>query len=462
MNDLTILIMAAGKGTRFKSSLPKVLHLLAGIPIVAYVIRVAQELSPTAIGVVVGHESQKVRAALAEYPVQFIDQSPQLGTGHAVQTAKTFWEPQEGALMILSGDVPLITCETLKKLADHHRSSQSSVTLLSTVLSDPSGYGRVVRNASGEVERIVEQKDATPFEKKIQEINTGIYCFQISELAGVVNQLSDGNAQKEYYLTDCVGLIRERDLKVSAVICDEPLEVSGVNSRVELAQLEKILRDRKNRQLMLDGVTLMDPATTHISLEARIGPDTIIHPNVCIEGRTSIGAGCEVFPHVRVSRSVLEDHVVILDSSVVVNSHIRSGSQIGPFAHLRTEVEIGKDVKIGNFVELKKTTVGDGSKASHLSYLGDAEIGKEVNVGAGTITCNFDGIKKHPTIIEDQVFIGSDSQLIAPVTIRRGAYIAAGSTITQEVPQDSLAISRSEQVVKQDWVKKRKEKRKEG
>jgi bifunctional UDP-N-acetylglucosamine pyrophosphorylase/glucosamine-1-phosphate N-acetyltransferase len=227
---------------------------------------------------------------------------------------------------------------------------------------------------------------------------------------------------------------------------------------VELAQLEKILQDRKNRQLMLEGVTLIDPATAHISQEACIGPDTTIHPNVCIEGRTTIGAGCEIFPHVRISQSVLEDHVVVLDSSVVVNSHICSGSQIGPFAHLRTEVEIGKDVKIGNFVELKKTTVGDGSKASHLSYLGDATIGKEVNVGAGTITCNYDGVKKQPTIIEDQVFVGSDSQLIAPVTIHRGAYVAAGSTITEEVPEDSLAIARSQQVIKRDWVRKRKEK----
>jgi bifunctional UDP-N-acetylglucosamine pyrophosphorylase/glucosamine-1-phosphate N-acetyltransferase len=462
MNDLTILVMAAGKGTRFKSSRPKVLHQLAGSPLVAHVIKVAQKLNPSNIGIVVGHEFEKVQAALAEYPVHFIVQIPQLGTGHAVQLAKAFWENRPGSLLVLSGDVPLITDGTLSKLADHHDKGQASVTLLSTVLNDPTGYGRIVRNPIGEVERIVEQKDASAEEGKIREINTGIYCFQIPDLATVVDQLSTINAQREYYLTDCVGLLRTKGRKIKAVICDNPAEVSGVNSRVELAQLERILHERKNRQLMLDGVTLIDPTTTYISPEASIGPDTTIHPNVYIEGRTFIGEGCEIFPHVRISRSVIEDHVVILDSSVVVNSHIHSGSQIGPFAHLRTEVEIGKDVKIGNFVELKKTTVGDGSRASHLSYLGDAQIGKEVNIGAGAITCNYDGVKKYPTVVEDNVFIGSDSQLVAPVIVRKGAFVAAGSTITQEVPENSLAIARSQQVIKPDWVKKRKERLEKG
>ncbi|HVN82454.1 MAG TPA: bifunctional UDP-N-acetylglucosamine diphosphorylase/glucosamine-1-phosphate N-acetyltransferase GlmU [Terriglobia bacterium] len=462
MSNLTLLIMAAGKGTRFKSSRPKVLHQLAGSPLVAHVLKVAQKLSPSSVGIVVGHEFEMVQAALADYPVHFIVQIPQLGTGHAVQLAKPFWESRPGSLMVLSGDVPLITAETLNKLVNHHDEGQASVTLLSTVLEDPTGYGRVVRNPIGEVERIVEQKDASPEEGKIREINTGIYCFQIPDLAVVVDRLSASNAQREYYLTDCVGLLRDQGRKVLAVICDNPTEVSGVNSRVELAQLERTLRERKNRQLMLDGVTLIDPTSTYISPEACVGPDTIIHPNVHIQGRTCIGKGCEIFPHARISQSVIEDDVVVLDSSVVANSHVHSGSQIGPFAHLRTEVEIGKDVKIGNFVELKKTSVGDGSRASHLSYLGDAQIGKDVNIGAGTITCNYDGVKKYPTIVEDRAFIGSDSQLVAPVIVHKGAYVAAGSTITQEVPEDSLAIARSQQVIKPEWVKKRKEQSEKG
>jgi bifunctional UDP-N-acetylglucosamine pyrophosphorylase/glucosamine-1-phosphate N-acetyltransferase len=320
----------------------------------------------------------------------------------------------------------------------------------------------VVRDASGEVVRIVEQKDATPEERIIQEVNTGIYCFKTPDLAGVIDLLSAANSQKEYYLPECVGLLKARNQPVSAVLCGNPVEVAGVNSRVELAQLEQILRERKTRELMREGVTLIDPSSTYISPNVTIGPDTVIYPNVYIEGNSRIGRACQIYPNVRITQSVLEDRVLVLDSSVIVNSHIESESQIGPFAHLRTDVEIGKKVRIGNFVELKKTSVGDGSTAAHLSYLGDTQIGRKVNVGAGTITCNYDGVQKHRTVIEDHVFIGSDSQLVAPVTVKEGAYVAAGSTITEEVPKDALAIARSPQVIKPDWARKRRESLKKG
>jgi bifunctional UDP-N-acetylglucosamine pyrophosphorylase/glucosamine-1-phosphate N-acetyltransferase len=459
MKNLVLVILAAGKGTRLKSSLPKVLHRLAGKPLIEYVVEAALPLKPLDTCVVVGHQAGQVQKTLGHLSAKFIVQEPQLGTGHALQVARPFWESHHGSLLVLSGDVPLISTETLRELAETHAQTGASATILSTMLENAAGYGRIIRGPGGEVARIVEEKDATPVEREIREINTGIYCFEASALAKVISQLTAANNQKEYYLTDCVGLLRSKGKRVGAVICADPVEVNGVNSRLELSQLERIVRDRKIQQLMLDGVTVIDPASTYIEAGVQVGADTTLYPNVVLEKGSVIGSGCQICPNVRISGSVLEDGVVVLDSCLIADSHIQAGSQVGPFSHLKNHTVIGKSCRIGNFVEIKNSKLGDHTKAAHLSYLGDAEIGEDVNIGAGTITCNYDGVSKSKTIIEDNVFVGSDSQLIAPVTIHRGAYIAAGSTIQQDVPPDALAIARSLQVNKSNWAKKKRESR---
>lgn len=457
MNSLNVLILAAGKGTRLKSRLPKVLHTLSGKLLIEYVLAAAQSLAPRKIGVVVGYEADRVKAHLAEHALEFVIQDPQLGTGHAVQMARSFWANETGALMLLSGDVPLITASTLSALAEHHARTGCSCTMLSTVLPNPTGYGRVLRNAAGEVERIVEQRDASPQALEIQEVNTGIYCFEVTALVQIIDELTCKNSQAEYYLTDCIELLKKKGLRVGVVICEDPREVSGINSRAELAQLEGLLRERKLHQLMANGVTILDPQSTYVEQDVVVQEDTILYPNVFLEGKTVIGSGCVLYPNVRISASTLEDNVTVLDSCLISESRVGSGSQVGPFAHLKNHTDIGRKVRIGNFVEIKKSVVRDRSKAAHLSYLGDAEIGRDVNIGAGTITCNYDGISKHKTTIEDEVFIGSDTQLIAPVTVKKGAYVAAGSTITRDVPEDALGIARSHQENKEGWAKKKRQ-----
>ena len=459
MRNLTLLILAAGKGTRLKSTLPKVLHQLAGKPLIEHVVEASRPLNPSATCVVVGYEAGRVQNALSHLSLQFAIQEPQLGTGHAVQVAGTFWKPNEGDLLVLSGDVPCISSQTLRRLLDQHTQSGASATLLSTKLEDGAEYGRVVRSTTGDVERIVEHKDATDEERRIPEINTGIYCFAIADLAQIIDELSAKNSQKEYYLTDCIALLRKQNKRVGAVICEDRSEVSGVNSRVELAELERVVRQKKLKELMQDGVTIIDPASTYVEPNVQIGADSVLYPNVFLEKGTVIGAGCQIHPNVRISASTIENGVVVLDSCLISESHVRARSQVGPFAHLKNHTVIGSEARIGNFVEIKNSRLGDKTKAAHLSYLGDAEIGQDVNVGAGTITCNYDGVSKSKTIIEDGVFVGSDSQLIAPVTIHRGAYIAAGSTIQQDVPEDALAIARSQQVNKEHWARKRRESR---
>jgi bifunctional UDP-N-acetylglucosamine pyrophosphorylase / glucosamine-1-phosphate N-acetyltransferase len=459
MRNLTLLILAAGKGTRLKSTLPKVLHQLAGKRLIEHVVEAARPLNPLATCVVVGYEAGQVQSALSHLSLQFVVQEPQLGTGHAVQVAGTFWKPNQGDLLVLSGDVPLITNQTLRRLLDQHTQSGASATLLSTQLEGGAGYGRVVRSAGGDVECIVEDKDATDEQRRIGEINTGIYCFAIADLAQIIDELSAENWQKEYYLTDCIGLLRKRNKRVAAVVCADPSEVSGINSRSELAELECIVRQKKLKQLMHDGVTIIDPASTYVEPSVQIGADSVLYPNVFLEKGSVIGAGCQIYPNVRISASTIEDDVVVLDSCLITESHVRTKSQVGPFAHLKNHTVIGSQARIGNFVEIKNSQLGNRTKAAHLSYLGDAEIGQDVNVGAGTITCNYDGVSKNKTIIEDGVFVGSDSQLIAPVTVHRGAYIAAGSTIQQDVPEDALAIARSQQVNKEHWARKKRESR---
>jgi bifunctional UDP-N-acetylglucosamine pyrophosphorylase / glucosamine-1-phosphate N-acetyltransferase len=459
MRNLTLLILAAGKGTRLKSALPKVLHQLAGKPLIEHVVEAARPLDASATCVVVGHEAGRVQSALAHLSLQFAIQEPQLGTGHAVQVAGALWKQNRGDLLVLSGDVPLISTQTLQQLVEQHARSGASATLLSTTLADPTGYGRVVRGPGGDVERIVEHRDATDELRRIPEINTGIYCFAIADLAQVIEELSAENSQKEYYLTDCIGLLRKRSKRVEAVVCADPAEVSGINSRSELAELERIVRLKTLGQLMQDGVTIIDPDSTYVEPGVHVGADSVLYPNVFLEKGAVIGARCQIYPNVRISASTIEDEVVVLDSCLISESRVKAKSQIGPFAHLKGHTVIGSQARVGNFVEIKNSQLGDRTKAAHLSYLGDAEIGQDVNVGAGTITCNYDGLSKHKTVIEDGVFVGSDSQLIAPVTIHRGAYIAAGSTIQQDVPEDALAIARSQQVNKDHWARKKRESR---
>jgi bifunctional UDP-N-acetylglucosamine pyrophosphorylase / glucosamine-1-phosphate N-acetyltransferase len=460
MNSLNILILAADKGTRLKSSHPKVLHSLAGQSLLQYVLDIALALEPVRVIIVAGHEAERVKESLTGQPFEIVLQDPLLGTGHAVQVARSCWGTAAGSLLILSGDVPLIREETLRLMAAAHRQSQASATLLSTRVENPAGYRRVVRDKEGGVKVIVEHKDATYAERRIDEINAGIYLFEIPALGEVISQLSAVNAQKEYDLSDCIALLKARGKKVSAVVCEDSREVSAVNSRVELAQLEKMMRERTLEELMLAGVTIMDPGSTYISRQARIGPDTIIYPNVFIEGSTSIGSDCCIYPNTRISHSVLEDRVIVYDSCVIEDSTVHRDARVGPFSRLRPQAEIGNNAHIGNFVEVKKSKIGPHTKAMHHSYLGDATIGEKVNIGAGTIICNYDGVNKNPTIIGDGAFIGSDSQLIAPVRVGKGAYVAAGSSISEDVPDESLAIARSRQVNKEGWARQRREKSK--
>jgi bifunctional UDP-N-acetylglucosamine pyrophosphorylase/glucosamine-1-phosphate N-acetyltransferase len=458
MSDIHVVILAAGKGTRMKSALPKVLHRAAGLPLIDHVLRAAAALSPSSVVVIVGHEAQQLKDALSIRPgLGFALQEPQLGTGHALLQAEPLLKGASGTVVLLSGDVPLLRADSLAALVRTHEARGAAATVLTAVVPSPAGYGRIVRDA-GQITRIVEHKDASPAERAIGEINSGVYAFDMAPLFSALREIGSGNAQGEYYLPDLVRIYRDRGLVVETVAVEDPREILGVNSRKELAEVAAILRATKNEALMASGVTLVDPAATYIAPDVTVGADSIIHAGVHLEGRTQIGSRCEIHSGVRILDSAVDDGVVINNFCVIVESHVSSGARIGPFAHIRPHSDVGEDAHVGNFVELKKTSLGKGAKANHLSYLGDATIGRKVNVGAGTITCNYDGTAKHPTVIEDGAFIGSDSQLVAPVRVGAGAYVAAGSTITEDVPADALAIGRGKQVNKDGWVSKHRKK----
>lgn len=460
---LHVVILAAGKGTRMKSSLPKVLHALAGRSLIEHVLRTVDGLRADSVTVVVGHGGDEVRDSLASRPsVQFALQSPQLGTGHALLQAESVLAGKSGTVLLLYADVPLLQTTTLARLIEHHRSSKSAATVLTMDLAEPYGYGRIVRDPAGRVQRIVEERDASGPERAITEVNSGLYCFELAPLFESLHQLAADNAQGEYYLTDLIAQYRQRKLKVETMTVESATELRGVNSRVDLAELSRVLRDRKNNALLLGGVTLEDPASTFVDADVTVGADTVIGPGVLLEGSTSIGERCRIHAGCRLTDTHVGDGVTILDHCVLTDARVDGGARIGPFAHLRPASEVGQGAHVGNFVELKKTSLGRGSKANHLAYLGDATIGAGVNVGAGTITCNYDGVKKHPTIIEDGAFIGSDSQLIAPVRIGAGAYVAAGSSITKDVPADSLAVSRVRQENKIGWAATRRSRTSKG
>ena len=459
-----VVILAAGKGTRMKSARSKVLHRVAGQPMIEQVLAAANALSPRTTTVVVGHQAESLKSALAgQDGLTFVVQEPQLGTAHALLTTEPALRGQTGTLVLLSGDVPLLSPNTLKTLLDRHTATQAAATVITAVVDSPHGYGRIVRGSaeSGQqIARIVEEKDASPDERQIREINSGIYAFALEGLYDAVRSIAAENAQNEYYLPDLVEIFRRQGLGVETVTVPNANEIRGINSRIELAAVSRIVRDQKNAELMAAGVTIEDPATAYIDRDVTIGPDTIVHPGVSLEGQTSIGAGCEIHSGVRIVNSQVGDRVQVFNHCVITDSVVANDVNIGPFAHLRNHADVRAQARVGNFVELKKTVLGTGSKSMHLAYLGDALIGERVNIGAGTITCNYDGVNKNTTTIEDGAFVGSDSQLIAPVTIGKGAYVGSGTTIRENVPEGALAVSAGKQRNIEGWVDEKGKSRK--
>ncbi len=439
-----------------KSARPKVLHHVAGAPMIDYVLGTAAALGAVTRTVVVGHEADQLRTALAPHAdLRFVVQEPQLGTAHAVRQAEPLFAGVRGTLVLLSGDVPLLSVETLRALLARHEESGAAATVLTAVVDDPFGYGRIVRERH-QVSRIVEHRDASPAEREIREINSGVYAFDLEPLFPALGQVASNNSQQEYYLPDLIAVYRRAGRQVAALAIDRPEELLGINTREELAAMSERVWQARRAALMASGVTLEDPATTYLDRDVTVGPDTVIHPGVSLQGRTTIGARAVIHAGVRIVDSELADGVTVLDHCLVMGARIAEGVSVGPFAHIRPGSEICAGARVGNFVELKKTRLGAGSKANHLAYLGDAAIGEHVNIGAGTITCNYDGVNKNRTVIEDDVFIGSDTQLIAPVTIGRGAYVAAGSSITSDVPAGALGIARGRQENKEGWARLKK------
>jgi len=458
MSPLAAVVLAAGKGTRMRCKTPKVIQPVAGRPMILYALELAATLQASPAVVVVGPQAEPIMRVLPADGWRAAEQTEQLGTGHAMRQTEEILKDFSGDVLVLHADVPLLRPETLQRLVATHRRTGAVATLLTAVMEEPGRLGRVVREHSGQVARIVEALDASEAERAIREINTGIYCFQASFIYPALHDLTADNVKGEYYLTDVIGAACRSGLLVQAVPCDDWREAVGVDSKADLARAEALLRQQVLERLMASGVTIIDPQTTYVHPEVRIGRDTVLHPNTHVLGQTVIGEDCEIWPNTLIRDSILEDGVTIFPSCVITGSTIGAGADVGPFAHLRPESVLGKRVRVGNFVEVKKSIIGDESKAAHLSYIGDVVMGKDVNVGAGFIACNYDGDKKHEMIIEDEVFIGSDSQFIAPLRIGRGAYIATGTTVRKEVPPDALVFNTKDQVHREGWALQRKPK----
>lgn len=454
MQNLFAVVLAAGKGTRMRSKKHKVLHEICGKPMIDHILTSITALSPTETILVVGHQGETVRQYMGDR-VQIVEQHEQLGTAHAVQQTRSLLENQAGITLVLNGDHPLFTAETFQSLIEQHQSTHAAATVLTAKVEDPTGYGRIVRGENGSVSRIVEHKDATEEERQIQEINTGTFCFDNEKLFAALQKVNNDNAQGEYYLPDVLSILQEEGEVISAYEMEDVVEAMGVNDRIQLAEAAKCMRKRIILQHMQNGVTIVDPDATYIDIEVVIGEDTVIEPGTFLRGKTVIGADCHIGP-----QADLTD-VTVLDSTkvqytVAQNSHLGKQTTVGPFAYLRPGTDLGQEVKIGCFVDLKKAKLAKGAKVSHLAYVGDAEVGKDVNVGCGVVTVNYDGFRKHKTVIEDGVFIGCNTNLVAPVTVEQGAYVAAGSTITKDVPADALAVARERQVNKEGYVPKLK------
>jgi bifunctional UDP-N-acetylglucosamine pyrophosphorylase/glucosamine-1-phosphate N-acetyltransferase len=456
---VAIAIMAAGKGTRLKSKHPKVLHEVGGKPLLAHVIAAATRIVPaTDIYAIIGHEADRVRQAVADTGVNFVLQEPQRGTGHALMVAREALAPYDHVI-VLSGDAPLITPETIARLRDFHLARNAGMTMLTAELENPTGYGRILRQGKDEVRAIVEEKSATPAQRKLREINSGFYAFAIKPFFALIGKLSTDNPHQEYYLTDMAGILARAKAKVAACKTGTPSEILGSNTRAELVDIDRRMRLAKCRQLMAEGATIFYPETCVIDCDVEVGADTVIEPFVQLLGRTRIGGECRIRSYSVIRDCEIAEGVLVRPGCVLEQATVAAGATLGPYSHLRPGSEVGEGAHVGNFVETKKTRLGRGSKANHLTYLGDCEIGEGVNIGAGTITCNYDGVHKHRTVIEDGAFIGSDSTLVAPVRIGKGAYVAAASCITEEVPRDSLGLGRARQIVKEGWARQKRESR---
>ena len=450
---LETLILAAGKGTRMKSKLPKVLHKVGGKSMLQHVIDATKKAGSSREVVVIGSGAELVEKAIKD--VEFVLQEEQLGTGHAVLSAKKNFENSEGTVLILCGDTPLLTSKLLEDFTATHNESTCAATVLTAKMPDATGYGRIIRDSDGTFKKIVEDKDATEDEKKILEVNAGAYCFDVKKLFGALEKVRNDNAQGEYYLPDVLTILMDAGESIGAFQAEYADETLGINSRVQLAAADRALRMRKERELMDSGVTIIDPNTTFIDVDVQIGQDTIIYPNTYIEGDTTIGEDCVIGPNIRFTNMKVGNSVTA-QFSYCHEAEICDGVTLGPYVHIRPGTTIGENVKIGNFVEVKNSNVGEGSKLPHLQYIGDTDMGSGVNIGCGTVTCNYDGKKKHRTTIGDKAFIGCNTNLVAPVTVGEGAYIAAGSTITKDVPKDNLAIARARQTNIGTWNDKRK------
>lgn len=457
IDDASIVILAAGQGTRMKSRMAKVLHRAGGKSLIEHAIAAAREIAPLErIFVVVGHQADAVAAAAHAAGVQSFLQPVQSGTGHAVMCGENQLRPLGGLLMVLNGDCPMIRPETLAGLVRLYRETRSAAAMVTTDLGDPTGYGRIVRQPNGDVQAIIEHKAATPGQLAIHEINAGFYCFDAAAFWQHVHRIAADNPAGEYYLTDMIAILLGAGLRVTALRIADSSELLGINNRVELAAVDRMLRDRTVRDLMLNGVTIERPETVTIDAGVRIGMDTVIEPFARITGTSAIGENCRIGACSIIENSQLGDHAEVLPFCMVSASKLDDRTHLGPFARLRMGAHLAEGSHVGNFVELKQTRLGAGSKAMHLAYLGDSTIGEKANIGAGTITCNYDGEKKHATSIGDRAFVGSNSTLVAPLEIATGAYIAAGSVITHRVPEDSLAFGRARQVTKEGWTRKRR------
>lgn len=446
------IILAAGKGTRMKSKLPKVLHKVGGKEMLNHVIDISKKAGSTEVVAIVGHESELVKEKISK-DVHTVYQEEQLGTAHAVKCASSFINDGD-EIVVLCGDTPLVNSDTLKNLYDYHKKNNYYITVLSTEKEDPMGYGRIIRDGNGDLLRIVEEKDADDEQKKVREINSGIYCFDGKELKEALDEVNNDNAQGEYYLPDVIEIMRRKSLKVGAFKGATIEELMGVNSRVDLAKAEEIFRIRVNTHHMENGVTILDPKNTYIDADVTIGSDTIIYPNVRITGKTVIGEDSEILSGSSIDNSTIGNNVVI-NHSTIVDSKVGDNTKVGPFAYLRPKSNIGKGCKIGDFVEVKNANFGDGSKASHLSYIGDADVGKNVNIGCGVVFVNYDGVNKFRSTVKDNAFVGSNSNLVAPVVVEEGGYIATGSTITKTVPDGALSVARARQTNIEGWVEKK-------
>ena len=456
MKKIAAIVLAAGEGTRMKSEKAKVLHQVSGVPMICHVVDTLLELKLDKIYVVIGNHGEEVTKAISDRNLDFIWQKEQLGTGHAVSQVKDKLKNFDGTVLVLYGDVPLIRSTTLKKLLDFHMTSDSSSTILTFYPENSSGYGRILRNDEGNVIEIVEESDANEEQLKIKEANSGTYCFNWKKLSQALELLNTENVKRELYLTDVVKIFSSKGEKISAVNVEVWKEVIGINNREELANANYEMNKRILKKCMDNGVTIMDPNSTYIHNQVNIENDTVIYPFTFLEGSTIIGKNCEIGPSTKLVNSIVEDNSKIT-YSIVFDSKIKKGTLVGPFSHIRPGTEISENAKVGSFVEIKKSIVGKGSKVPHLSYIGDAKIGNKVNIGAGTVTVNYDGYRKHKTIIGDDVNIGSDSMLVAPIKIGKGAVTGAGSVLTKDVPPDSLALERGEQVIKEGWAKRRRE-----